>query len=117
MLSHITNETRAACCHQNLRIAEHSCGTAADKAEEGTGNGRSVCPESPGPHAGCNGIDRGLPPREGEPIPKLYLSWDRGLQPALVNMECLVTAGHHPAVNTSLLLAHTARRTARMRFG
>ncbi len=81
------------------------------------GNGRSVCPESPGPHAGCNGMDRGLQLRKEKPTPKPYLSWDRGLQPALVNMECLVTAGHHPAVNTSLLLAHTARRTTRMRFG
>ena len=32
-------------------------------------------------------------------------------------VECLVTASHHLAVNTSLLLAHTARRTTRMRFG
>ncbi len=55
--------------------------------------------------------------RKMKPIPKPYLSWDRGLQPALVNMECLVTARHHRAVNTSLLLAHTARRTTRMSFG
>ena len=86
------------------------------KAEEGEGYGRSVCPETPGPHAGCNGRDRGLQHRKVEPIPKPYLSWDRGLQPALVNMECLVTARHHRAVNTSLLLAHTARRFTRVRL-
>ncbi len=40
------------------------------KAEEGAGDGRSVCPETPGPHAGCNGRDRGIRPREGKAIPK-----------------------------------------------
>ena len=35
--------------------------TAADKAEEGVGHGRSVCPESLGPHASCNGRDSELP--------------------------------------------------------
>ncbi len=51
-------------------------GTAAAKAEEGRGNGRSVCPETPGPHAGCNGRDNGFLPRKGEAIPKLYPSCD-----------------------------------------
>ncbi len=32
--------------------------------EEGTGNGRSVCPECAGLHAGYNGQDNGFPPRE-----------------------------------------------------
>lgn len=36
-----------------------SVGTAAAKAEEGAGYGRSVCPESPGLHAGYNGWDNG----------------------------------------------------------
>jgi hypothetical protein len=57
----------------------HSGGTAADKAEEGVGHGRSVCPESPGPHASCNGRDNGFRPREGKVILKPCLSWDRGL--------------------------------------
>ena len=65
--------------------AGHTGETAAEKAEEGAGHGRSVCPESPGPHASCNGRDRGCRPREGEVIPKPCLSWDRGLQLALVN--------------------------------
>ena len=95
----------------------HSGGTAVDKTEEGVGHGRSVCPESPGPHASCNGLDSGFRPREREVIPKPSRSWDQGLQLALVNMESLVIARHHRAVNTSLLLAHTARRSTRVGFG
>ena len=34
-----------------------------------------------------------------------------------MNMESLVTARHHRAVNTSLLLAHTARRSTRVKYG
>lgn len=80
--------------------SEHTVGTAGDKLEEGRGHGRSVCPESPGPHAGCNGWDNGFRPRKGKVIPKPSLSRDRGLQPALVNMESLVIACHHRAMNT-----------------
>jgi hypothetical protein len=97
--------------------SEHPKGTAADKAEEGAGHGTSVCSECPGPHASCNGRDNELQPRKGKPISKPYRSWDRGLQPALVNMECLVIARHYRAVNTSPLLAHTARRSTRVEFG
>ena len=57
----------------------HYRGTASDKEEEGAGDGRSVCSESPGLHAGYNGRDRGLRPREGELIPKPCPSSDRGL--------------------------------------
>ncbi len=81
------------------------------------GYGRSVCPESSGPHASCNGRDNGFQPRNGKVIPKPGLSWDQGLKPVLVNMESLVIARHQRAVNTSLLLAHTARRSTRVRFG
>jgi hypothetical protein len=42
--------------------------TAAAKAEEGVGNGRSVCPESPGLHAGYNGWYNGHLPRKGKII-------------------------------------------------
>ena len=59
--------------------------TAADKAEEGAGHGRSVCPESPGLHASCNGRDSGFRLREEEVIPKPCRSCDRGLELALVN--------------------------------
>ena len=85
--------------------------------EEGRGNGRSVCPETPGLHAADNGEGRGLRPRKGKVIPNPRRGWDRGLQLALVNVESLVIARHHRAVNTSLLLAHTARRSNRVGLG
>ncbi len=59
-------------------------------------------------------MDNGLQLREEEPIPKPYLSWDCRLQPADMNVESLVTVCHHRTVNTSLLLAHTARRSTRV---
>ena len=59
--------------------------------------------------AGTTGSD----PERGRKSLKPRLSWDRGLQLALVNVESLVTARQHRAVNTSLLLAHTARRSPR----
>jgi hypothetical protein len=97
--------------------AGHTRGTAADKVEEGVGHGRSVCPESSGPHASCNDRYNGFQLREEKVIPKACLSWDRGLKLALVNMESLVIARHQRAVNTSPLLAHTARRSIRVGFG
>ncbi len=45
-------------------------GTAGAKSEEGGGNGRSVCPESPGLHARYKGWDNGLRHREVKAIPK-----------------------------------------------
>ena len=48
-----------------LVVAGYITETAAAKAEEGTGNGRSACPECAGLHAGYNGRDNGLQPREG----------------------------------------------------
>lgn len=60
--------------------------------------------------AGTAGSD----PERGRQSHKPCLSWDRGLKLALVNEESLVTAGQQPAVNTSLLLAHTARRSTRV---
>ena len=44
--------------------------TAVVKTEEGEGNGRSVCPESPGLHARYKGQDNGLRHRKVEAIPK-----------------------------------------------
>ena len=91
-------------------------GTAVAKAEEGKGNGRSVCPESPGRHARYKGRDKEFPPREGKVILKPVRSSDRGLQPALVKLDSVVIADQHPAVNMPLLLAHTARQTIRVEF-
>ena len=48
----------------------HYGDTATAKVEEGGGNGRSVCPESPGLHARYKGQDNGLRHRKVEAIPK-----------------------------------------------
>ena len=48
----------------------HYGDTAAVKVEEGGGNGRSVCPESPGLHARYKGQDNGLRHRKVKVIPK-----------------------------------------------
>ena len=45
--------------------------------------------------------------------PKPGLSSDRGLQPAPVKAELLVTAGQHTAVNTFSGLVHTARHVTK----
>ena len=45
-------------------------GTAAAEAEEGGGYGRSVCPETLGPHAGCNGKYNGYQFRKEVAIPQ-----------------------------------------------
>ncbi len=60
-----TSETRAHCYQHILRNDGYPVGTADVKSEEGAGYGRSVCPESPGLHAGYNGRDNGSLPREG----------------------------------------------------
>ncbi len=78
------------------------------------GNGRSVCPEYPGLHASYNGWYNGYLPRKVWKSPNANLSSDRGLQLALVKLESVVIAHQQCAVNTSLLLAHTARQTTRV---
>ncbi len=50
-------------------LGEHYGGTAGDESEEGAGNGRSVCSESPGLHAAYNGAYNGLQRRKVELIP------------------------------------------------
>ncbi len=51
------------------RLLGHYRGTACDECEEGAGDGRSVCSESPGLHAAYNGAHNGLQHREVELIP------------------------------------------------
>ncbi len=51
------------------RLEEHYSGTACDECEEGAGNDRSVCSESPGLHATYNGMDNGLQYRKVKLIP------------------------------------------------
>ena len=89
-------------------------GTAAVKAEEGGDDVKSSCPLCPGLHTCYNGRYRGLPPREGERIPKAGPSSDRRLQPACAKPELLVIADQHAAVNTFPGLVHTARHTTRV---
>ena len=89
-------------------------GTAAVKAEEGGDDVKSSCPLCPGLHTCYNGRYRGLPPREGERIPKACPSSDRGLQPAPAKSELLVIADQHAAVNAFPGLVHTARHTTRV---
>ncbi len=42
-----------------FREGEHNRGTAGDESEEGAGDGRSVCSESPGLHVDYNGVNNG----------------------------------------------------------
>ena len=51
------------------RPGGHYRGTACDECEEGAGDDRSVCSESPGLHAAYNGAHNGLQRREAELIP------------------------------------------------
>ncbi len=60
LLSQATSETHALSYQRNLWIGGHTRGTASDKLEEGVDDGRSVCPESPGLHAGYNGYGNGF---------------------------------------------------------
>ncbi len=45
--------------------SEYYNGTAGDESEEGAGNDRSVCSESPGLHVDYNGTNNGSRPRKG----------------------------------------------------
>ena len=110
-LSPATSATPAACCQHSVG---HSRGTAGVKPEEGGDDVKSSCPSCPGPHTCYNGRHNGLPPREGERIPKAGPSSDRRLQPACVKPELLVIADQHAAVNTFPGLVHTARHTTRV---
>ena len=47
---------------------------------------------------------------------KVYPSWDRSLQLDSVNLESLVIADQHAAVNTFPGLVHTARHTMGVGF-
>ncbi len=81
------------------------------------GNGRSVCPEWTGQHAGYNGYDSGTQRREATLISKRSRSSDCGLKPARMKLDSVVIACQKRAVNTSLLLAHTARQSTRVGSG
>ena len=75
--------------------AGDSGGTASVSCEEGGDDVKSARPLHPGRHTCYNGMDRGLPSGDGEPIPKPCLSSDRSLQPDSVKLDSLVIA-HQP---------------------
>ena len=85
--------------------------TAGVKPEEGVDDVKSSWPLCPGLHTCYNGRYRGLQDREVEQITKIVRSWDRSLQLDSVNLESLVIADQHAAVNTFPCLVHTARHT------
>ena len=87
-----------------------------NRRKEGATAGQHA-PKPPGRTRVTMAGTAGCYPERGSQSPKPCRSWDRGLEPALVNEESLVTAGQQPAVNTSLLLAHTARRSTRAEEG
>jgi hypothetical protein len=64
-------------------------------------------------HATMAGTAGGAKPRGGANPCKAGPSSDRGLQPAPVKAELLVTAGQHTAVNTFSGLVHTARHVTK----
>ncbi len=51
----------------------HYRGTAGDESEEGAGDGRSVCSESPGLHVDYNGVNNGLQHRKVQANPLNYV--------------------------------------------
>ena len=91
-------------------MAGHSKGTAADEAEEGGDDVKSVWPLCPGLHTRYNGWYNGLSdPVRGSESRKTTPSSDWGLQPDPMKTESLVIAYQHGAVNTFPGLVHTAR--------
>ena len=91
--------------------AGDSWGTAGDKPEEGGDDVKSSWPLRPGLHTCYNGRYKGLRSREGELIPKSYLSSDCTLQLEYMKLELLVIADQRAAVNTFPGLVHSARHT------
>ncbi len=57
----------------SVHWSEHYRGTAGDESEEGAGDGRSVCSESPGLHVDYNGVNSGLRHRKVRANPLNYV--------------------------------------------
>ena len=55
-------------------------------------------------------VQKAAKARAGANLIKAGPSWDCRLKPACMNVELLVTAGQHTAVNTFPGLVHTARQ-------
>jgi hypothetical protein len=97
------------------RLLYHSAGTASVK--RGRKEGTTSSPHSPyvlGYTHVTMDVNNGLQTREGEQILKSVLSWDCSLKPDYMNLDLLVIAGQHTAVNTFSGLVHTARQVSRV---
>ncbi len=88
--------------------------TAPVNGEEGGDDVKSSWPLCPGLHTCYNGLYKGLPTREGEPIQKAVRSSDWSLQLDFMKLESLVIVDQHATVNTFPGLVHTARHTMRV---
>src|SRR5579859_5400209 len=95
-------------------LAGHSEGTAGDKPEEGGDDVKSSWPLCPGLHTCYNGRYKGLPTREGEPIPKNRSQFGFRLQLACMKLESLVMVDQNATVNTFPGLVHTARHITKV---
>ncbi len=84
--------------------------------EEGGDDVKSSWPLRAGLHTCYNGGDSGQLDREIMLIPKSRLSSDCTLQLECMNLESLVIAEQHAAVNTFPGLVHTARHTMGVGF-
>ncbi len=87
--------------------------TAPNNGEEGGDDVKSSWPLRPGLHTCYNGLYSGLQNRKVEPIPKAVLSSDCSLQLDCMELESLVIADQHAAVNTLSGLVHTARQATK----
>ena len=74
-------------------------------------------PNYPGYTRATMGRTMGIDTVRWRQSPKPVLSSDCGLKLAHMKLESVVIAFQNSAVNTSLLLAHTARQTTRVGFG
>ncbi len=72
-------------------------------------------PNYPGYTRATMGGTMGIDTERWRQSPKPILSSDCGLQLAHMKLESVVIVSQHGTVNMSLLLAHTARQTTRVR--
>ncbi len=94
--------------------AGHSDGTAGDKPEEGGDDVKSSWPLCPGLHTCYNGRYSALRNGDVEPIAKSRSQFGLESETRLHELESLVIAHQHGAVNTFPGLVHTARHTTRV---
>ena len=114
LLSQETNETHALSCYFALRSRSTLRGLPAFEVGGRSGRrqvsmARNLLGYTRHTMRRTTGCDRVSESQSLKPVP----SSDRGLKLAHVKPESLVSGGHHLSLNTSLLLAHTARQANR----